>query len=85
MGLATTEVPSGRTILRPGHVYDLCRTAVRSMRRAGVRETTIVAITGHRTRSMLDRYNFVDEQDIRDPVVKMATPGLMPRCPGRPR
>ena len=55
------------------------------MRRAGVRETTIMAITGHRTRGMLDRYNIVDKQDIRDPVVTMATPGLTPRCPGRPR
>jgi hypothetical protein len=40
------------------------------MRRAGVLETTIMAITGHRTRNMFDRYNIVDEQDIRDAVVK---------------
>ena len=40
------------------------------MRRAGVLETTIMAITGHRTRSMFDRYNIVSEQDLRDAVVK---------------
>ena len=40
------------------------------MRRAGVHETTIMAITEHRTRSMFDRYNIVSEQDLRDAVVK---------------
>jgi integrase len=70
-GLATTEARDGRTIIRPArHVYDLRRTAARNMRRAGVHETTIMAITEHRTRSMFDRYNIVSEEDIRDAVVK---------------
>jgi integrase len=52
------------------YVYDLRRTAARNMRRAGVYETTIMAITGHRTRNMFDRYNIVDKQDSRDAAVK---------------
>ena len=33
------------------------------MRRAGVAESVIMAITGHSTREMFDRYNGIDEQD----------------------
>ena len=66
----TAEARDGRTIIRPAHhVYDLRRPTARNMRRAGVHET-ITAITGHRTRSMFDRYNIVSEQDLRDAVVK---------------
>ena len=45
------------------------------MRRAGVHETTIMAISGHCTRRVFDRYNIVDEQDIRDAVVKTTAYG----------
>jgi hypothetical protein len=35
------------------------------MRKAGVQESVIMAITGHSTREMFDRYNAVDEEDAR--------------------
>src|SRR6266550_8184862 len=64
-------------------IHDFRRSAIKNLMKAGVNEKVAMKISGHRTRSVFDRYHIVDTEDVGDAMrrVQTAVPaskGLLP-------
>lgn len=63
---ATTDRDEALAYLHGLLFHDLLRTAVRNLRLAGVEETVVMKITGHRMHSVVERYNITHATDTRE-------------------
>lgn len=58
------KIPKGKRRRYVGkNFYDLKKSLVRDLIRAGVSETVAMTITGHKTRPMFQRYNISSTED----------------------
>jgi integrase len=65
------DIPYGQKVKGGFVFHDLRHTFNTNMRKAGVNESVIMAITGHSTRAMFDGYKTVDSDDKQQAVDQM--------------
>jgi integrase len=57
----------------PGRLrHDFRRTAVRNLERAGVSRSAAMAMVGHKTQAIYQRYAIADEASLKEAAIKLA-------------
>jgi integrase len=69
LALREMDLPSGEEGFRP---YDLKKTALRAIRRAGVPEERAMHFSGHKTASTFRRYDIVAREDNREDAERVS-------------
>lgn len=73
VGLGKLEKVEGKKFKRYSGliVHDLRRSAIKNLMKAGVSEKVAMAISGHKTRTVFDRYHIVDSADVVEAMRKV--------------
>jgi integrase len=70
-GLGQMVGAGGAKLYRGLLFHDLRRSGARFLIRSGIHPHVTMKITGHKTDSMLRRYNIIDERDLRDAAKRL--------------